>query len=43
MKLPASRAAGLRIPLRPEEAVAKGQALITLKINPSNGHDYADT
>lgn len=43
MKLPASRIARLRIPLPAEALIARGQTLITLKINPSNGHDYADT
>lgn len=43
MKLPASSIARLGIPLQAEALIARGQTLITLKINPSNGHDYADT
>lgn len=30
-------------PLPARSSVTQGQTLITLKINPSNGHDYVDT
>lgn len=39
---PTSRTASLGNPVPAETWIFRGHTLITLKINPSNGHDYAD-